>query len=137
MGKKRFEILEHTADIGVRAFGRNPEEVFINAAGGMFAIIADTRRIKPKERIEIRQEARGYDELLRQWLQELLYRYSVSGIIFKEFIIQNLRQNAIKAIARGEKAPGKIKTEIKAVTYHELEFKKTKDGYEAKVIFDV
>lgn len=137
MGKKRFEILEHTADIGVRAFGRNPEEVFINAARGMFDIIADTRRIKPKEQIEIKLEAGGYDELLRQWLQELLYQYSVSGIIFKEFVIQGLSQNVIKAMAWGENTPDKIKTEIKAVTYHELEFKKTKDGYEAKVIFDV
>ena len=103
----------------------------------MFAIIADARRIKPKEQIEIRQEAQGYDELLREWLQELLYQYSLSGIIFKEFVIQSLSQNAIKAIAWGENTPDKIKTEIKAVTYHELEFKKTKDGYEAKVIFDV
>lgn len=134
---KKYEFIEHTADIGVRVFGRNPEEVFINAASGMFSIIADTRRIKPKEQIEIRQEAAGYDELLRQWLQELLYQFSISGIIFKEFVIQMLSQNTIEAIARGEKAQGKIKAEIKAVTYHELEFKKTKDGYEAKVIFDV
>lgn len=137
MANKKYEFIEHTADIGVRAFGKNPEEVFINAASGMFAIIADTRRIKPKEQIEIRQEAQGYDELLRQWLQELLYQYSLSGIIFKEFVIQSLSQNAIGAIAWGEKAQGKTKAEIKAVTYHELEFRKTKYGYEAKVIFDV
>ena len=137
MRKKRFEILEHTADIGIRAFGSNPEEVFINAASGMFSIIADVRRIKPKEQVEIKQEARGYDELLRQWLQELLYQYSLSGIIFNEFVIKSLSENAIKAVARGQKAPDKIMAEIKAVTYHQLEFKKTKDGYEAKVIFDV
>ncbi|OGX31861.1 MAG: hypothetical protein A3G37_02590 [Omnitrophica WOR_2 bacterium RIFCSPLOWO2_12_FULL_46_30] len=134
---KLFEIIEHTADIGIRAFGKNPKEVFINAASGMFSIIADTRLIKLKEQVEIRQEAAGYDELLRQWLQELLYQFSVSGIIFKEFVIQSLSRNDIKAIARGEKAQGKIKAEIKAVTYHELEFRKSKDGYEAKVIFDV
>jgi SHS2 domain-containing protein len=137
MANKKYEFIEHTADIGVRAFGRNPEEVFINSASGMFAIIADTRRIKPKEQVEIRQKAAGYDELLRQWLAELLYQFNASGIIFKEFIIRSLSQNAIEAIARGENMPDKIKTEIKAVTYHELAFKKTKDGYEAKVIFDV
>lgn len=134
---KLFEIIEHTADIGIRAFGRSPEKVFINAASGMFSIIADTRRIKLKEQVKIRQEAAGYDELLRQWLQELLYQFAARGIIFKEFVIQSLSQNVIKAIARGEKAQGKIKAEIKAVTYHELEFRKSKDGYEAKVIFDV
>ena len=132
-----YDILEHTADIGIRAYGKTPRELFINSARGMFDIIADTGGIRPKEQIEIKQEAQGYDELLRQWLQELLYQYSVSGIIFNEFSIQSLSPQAIKAVVRGQRAPDKIKTEIKAVTYYELEFKQTKDGYEAKVIFDV
>lgn len=134
---KKYEFFEHTADIGVKAYGNTPEQVFINAAGAMFAIIADTRHIKSKEQREIIQEAQGYDELLRVWLQELLYHFSLSGIIFKEFTVQSLSPHAIKAIVWGEKAPDKIKTEIKAVTYHELEWTHTKNGYEAKVIFDV
>lgn len=137
MANKKYEFIEHTADIGVRAFGRNPEEVFINAAGGMFAIIAESRRIQPKETLEIAVQADGYDELLRQWLQELLYHYSVTGNVFTEFTIQEIGSDAIKAVVRGDKAPGKIKTEIKAVTYHGLKFRKVKDGYEAEVIFDV
>lgn len=137
MKQKKFEFFEHTADIGIKAYGRHPEELFINAAKGMFDVIADTRQIKPKEQIEIQQEAQSYDELLRQWLQELLYQFSTTGIVFKEFTIQNLSPKAIKAVARGQKAPGKIKTEIKAVTFCELEFRETKNGYEAKVIFDV
>lgn len=132
-----YEFFEHTADIGIKVKGDSPQDVFIDAARGMFDIIADTRRIKPKEQIEITQEAQGYDELLRGWLSELLYQFSVSGIVFNEFSIQDLSPDAVKAIAWGEKAPGQIKTEIKAVTYHELEFKQTKAGFEARVIFDV
>lgn len=132
-----YEFFEHTADIGIKVKGDSPQDVFIDAAKGMFDIIADTRRIKPKEQIEITQEAQGYDELLRGWLSELLYQFSVSGIVFNEFSIQDLSPDAVKAIAWGEKAPGQIKTEIKAVTYHELEFKQTKAGFEARVIFDV
>lgn len=132
-----YEFFEHTADIGIKVKGDSPQDVFIDAARGMFDIIADTRRIKPKDQIEITQEAQGYDELLRGWLSELLYQFSVSGIVFKEFSVQSLTPHAVKATARGESAPGQIKTEIKAVTYHELEFKQTEDGYEARVIFDV
>jgi SHS2 domain-containing protein len=132
-----YEFFEHTADIGIKVKGDSPQDVFIDAARGMFNIIADTRRIKPKEQIEITQEAKGYDELLRGWLSELLYQFSVSGIVFNEFSIQSLSPDAVKAIAWGERALRQIKTEIKAVTYHELEFKQTKDGYEARVIFDV
>ena len=132
-----YEIFEHTADVGIKISGSVPEEIFTSAAKGMFDIIADTRRIKPKEPIEIEQEAQGYAELLRQWLQELLYQYSVTGILFKEFSVRSLSPRAIKAVAWGDKAPDKIKTEIKAVTYCELEFQQTKDGFEARVIFDV
>lgn len=134
---KNYEIFEHTADIGIKAYGKNAEEVFVNSARAMFEIIADTRQIKHREQIDIDLEAEDYKELLRQWLAELLYQFSVSGIVFNEFSIQTLSSKSIKAIARGEKAPEKIKTEIKAVTYYELEFKQTEDGYEARVIFDV
>jgi SHS2 domain-containing protein len=132
-----YEILGHTADIGIKVKGGSPQEVFIDAAKGMFEVIADTAAIRPRAKRQIRQEAGGYDELLRLWLSELLYQFSVSGVVFNKFSIQNLTPQAIKAVAMGGRAPGKIKTEIKAVTYHELEFTHTKDGYEAKVIFDV
>ena len=134
---KPYEILEHTADIGIIAYGKNPEAVFINAATGMFDIIADTRRIKPREKIEIHEKADSFDELLLQWLRELLYQYSVSGIIPKEFTINKLDSTEIKATARGDKAAPALKAEIKAVTYHELEFRQIATGYQAKVIFDV
>lgn len=132
-----YEIIEHTADIGIKAYGENPEELFVNAARGMFDIIADTRQLKPKEKIEIQEEAASYDELLVGWLRELLYQYNATGIIFSEFVVQSLSQNKIQAIAWGERAQTKVKTEIKAVTYHELEFHKVSGGCEAKVIFDV
>ncbi len=136
--EKRYEITEHTADIGIRAFGADVQELFINAARGMFDIIADTHRIKPKEKAEIQEEATAADELLVAWLRELLYQYNTTGIIFNEFVIQSLSTTQIKAIAWGDRVPrDKIKAEIKAVTYHALELKQAPQGYEAKVIFDV
>lgn len=135
--RKKYEFFEHTADVGIKVYGKTVEDVFIHAAQGMFEVIAESRRRKPKERLEISVQADNYDELLRQWLQELLYQFSITGIVGSEFSIQGLSQTALKATVRGDKALDELKTEIKAVTYHELEFKKTKTGYEAKVIFDV
>ena len=132
-----YETLEHTADIGIKVSAETPEELFVDSAKGMFEIIADTRLIKPQEKIQIEREADGYAELLVEWLRELLYQYSVTEIVFNEFSVLSLHPNFIKAIAWGDKAKSGIKAEIKAVTYHELEFKKTESGYEAKVIFDV
>ncbi len=135
--RKKYKFFEHTADVGIRVYGNTVEELFVNAAKGMFEVIAETSGIKPKEKLEISVQADSYDELLRQWLQELLYQFSVTEIVGVEFSIQGVTQNTLKAIMWGDKAPDKMKTEIKAVTYHELEFKQVKDGYEAKVIFDV
>ena len=104
----------------------------------MFEIIADTSGIKSLKKVKIIKHAPGYDELLQEWLSELNYLYSVKQIVFGEFVIRELNDKIIKAIAFGQKLSyNKIKTEIKAVTYHELGFKKTKSGYTARVIFDV
>lgn len=132
-----YQIFDHTADIGIKIHADTAEKIFVDAAGAMFDIITDTHRIKPNIQIEVKQEARDYDELLVGWLGELLYQYSVSGIVFKEFSVQELSPKAIRALCRGDQPGDEIKTEIKAVTYHELEFRKTPEGYEAKVIFDV
>jgi len=132
-----YQLFDHTADIGITIRADTAEKIFVDAAGAMFDIITDTHRIKPKIQIEIKQEAEGYDELLVGWLGELLYQYSVRGIVFKEFSVQELSPKAIRALCWGDKPADEIKTEIKAVTYHELEFRKTPEGYEAKVIFDV
>ena len=132
-----YQLFDHTADIGITIRADTAEKIFVDAAGAMFDIITDTHRIKPKIQIEIKQEAESYDELLVGWLGELLYQYSVRGIVFKEFSVQELSPKAIRALCWGDKPADEIKTEIKAVTYHELEFKKTKDGFRARVIFDV
>ena len=132
-----YQIFDHTADIGITIRADTAENIFVDAAGAMFDIITDTHRIKPKIQIEIKQDAQGYDELLVGWLGELLYQYSVRGIVFKEFFVQELSPKAVRALCRGDKPTDEIKTEIKAVTYHELEFRKTPEGYAAKVIFDV
>jgi len=134
---KPYEILEHTADIGIIVYGRSPKEIFINAACAMFEIIADTRRIKPKERIKIHEKADSYDELLLAWLRELLYRYSIDRAIPKDFEITKLNSKEIEATVSACRTAYALMAEIKAVTYHELEFKRTSSGYRAKVIFDV
>jgi len=136
---KKYEFFEHTADIGLKIYGKTLTELFINAAEGMFEAIADTGTVAAQHTIEISisEQAENDAELLRLWLQELLYYYSTTEIVFVEFLIHTLTLNNLKATVKGDKAFGKIKTEIKAVTYHQLEVKRSKDGYEATVIFDV
>src|SRR3989338_11147571 len=99
---KPYRIFGHTADIGIDVRGKTPEDVFINSAKAMFEIIADTSGIKSLKKVKIAKHAPDYDELLREWLSELHYLYSVKQIVFGEFVIKELNDKIIKAIAFGQ-----------------------------------
>jgi SHS2 domain-containing protein len=140
---KEFEILEHTADIGIAAYGKNKREVFINAAKGMFEIIAgENKTLKENFCDKIKLEADNLEGLLFAWLNELLYISETKLVILNKFEIKDLSNNKIGAEVKGMKISRlscKIKKEIKAVTYHRLEIKKDeKSGlWRAQVIFDI
>ena len=140
---KEFEIIGHTADIGLIAYGKNKEEVFINTAKGMFEIIAGgTKNLKENFYDKIKLEADDLEGLLFAWLNELLYIGETRLVILNKFQIKQLSDFQIKAEVGGMKInpPSvKIKKEIKAVTYHRLEIKKDeKSGlWSAQVIFDI
>ena len=140
---KEFEILEHTADIGIAAYGKTRKEVFINAAKGMFEIISgDTKNLKENFYDKIELEADNLEGLLFAWLNELLYISETKLVILNKFEIKDLSNNKIAAEVRGMKINRlgcKIKREIKAVTYHRLEIKKDKESglWRAQIIFDI
>jgi len=140
---KEFEILEHTADIGIAAYGKTKREVFINAARGMFEIIAGrTKNLKENFCDKIKLEADNLEGLLFAWLNELLYISETKLVILNKFEIKDLSNNKIGAEVKGTKINRlncKIKKEIKAATYYRLEIKKDeKSGlWRAQVIFDI
>ena len=137
---KRYEIIDHTADIGIKAYGKDLEELFGNAAYGMFDIAADLEGLKPSTSVKIKLEAPNYEELLINWLDELIYNFYTKGIIFSEFKIDKLDSQHIEAEAHGQHIGdnrSRLKTEIKAATFHELKIKESKEGYEVQIIFDI
>ncbi len=140
---KEFEILEHTADTGIAAYGKTKREVFINAAKGMFEIISgETKDLKENFYDKIELEADNPEGLLFTWLNELLYISETKLVILSKFEIKDLSNNKIAAEVRGMKINRlgcKIKKEIKAVTYHRLEIKKNEESglWKAQVIFDI
>ena len=140
---KEFEILEHTADIGIMAYGKTKREVFINAAKGMFEIIAgENKNLKENFYDKIKLEADNLEGLLFAWLNELLYISETKLVILSKFKVKELSDYQIKAEVEGMKInpPSvKIEREIKAVTYHRLEIKKDGESglWRALVIFDI
>jgi SHS2 domain-containing protein len=140
---KEFEIIDHTADIGIVAYGKTKREVFINAAKGMFEIIAgENRDLKENFYAKIKLEAKSLEDLLIAWLNELLYISEVKLVILNKFKIKELSDGQIKAEVGGTKINHlsiRIKREVKAVTYHRLEIKKDEESglWRAQVIFDI
>ena len=147
---KKYEVIDHTADIGLRAYGKDLKKLFANAAAGMFGILADLKNVQARQRQGIEIEAPDIEELFLSWLSELLYQHNSRGIIFKEFSIEKLTERSLLAEARGEKIDLKrhrLKKEIKAVTYHGLKVEKVKKKgqarlrsdfvWQAEVIFDI
>lgn len=137
---KRYQTIDHTADIGIVAFGKDLKEVFVNSAYAMFDIITEADAIKPVEGYEFSLSAENIEELLVTWLDELLFKYETERILFGDFKINSLDEKHIEAIAVGEKLDRSrhvIKTEIKNVTYHQLRIERVNDIWEAQIIFDV
>jgi len=137
---KAYKLIEHTADISIRVKASNLKSLFKNAALAMFDIIARKQKSKPakKETLKISQEAEGREELFINWLNELLFLSATKRSIFTDFKIDKLSDDSIEAVAVSEDISNyKVKTEIKAATYHELQLKKTGSVWQAKVVLDV
>jgi len=137
---KRFEILDHTADIGVIVYGENLIALFENAGEAFFRLITDLRKVRPRleRRIVVRGES--LDRLMVDWLSELLYLHDVENLLFKEFKVESAGEDGLRAVAKGEpfqEGVHVIKTEVKAVTYHQIEVRQEKGRWRAQVIFDL
>jgi SHS2 domain-containing protein len=138
---KTYELIDHTADVGVKAYGKTLPEAFENAAKGMFNIITDESEIEPIGQYDIKLEAPNIEQLLVDWLSELLYLNSAQNLVFGLFKIMELDEKKPKLHARafGEKfnfSKHKIGSEIKAVTYHMLEVR-NKRPIHVQVLFDI
>jgi SHS2 domain-containing protein len=141
---EQYEYLEHTADAKFRAYGKTLEEVFENAALAMFNVMIDTKKVLVETSLEISLESSELDTLLVDWLSELLFLFEVEETIFGEFRVGEIREEggkySLKALASGAKWDLEIhlfETEIKAVTYNQLELEKTPEGWAAQVVVDL
>lgn len=142
--KKGFEFLEHTADAYIAAYGKNMSEAFENAALAMFQVMTSTDRID--QTVEDTVEVEAYDEqaLLYNWLEALLVKFEVHGMLHSRFKALNLEETPtgfkLKAKIWGEKFDPKKHTQkvgVKAVTYHRMEIIKHPDRVTLRFILDI
>lgn len=133
----RYEVLEHTADVGVKAYGDRVETIFANAAWGMFDLMTDATTVEPRGEVKVRVESQDLESLLVDWLTELLFIHETEEVYLSEFTVA-IEDLLLEATVRGETIdPDRHPAEllVKAVTYHMIEVN-PQEGY-AVVIFDI
>ncbi|MEE9199727.1 MAG: archease [Dehalococcoidia bacterium] len=138
--KGGFQLLEHTADVGLVARGADLKQAFAAAATGLFSIIAQPRRVQARECRHIEVEAGDKEALLVEWLNELIYLFDAHHMLFKRFDMVELTPTRLVAEAWGEPVDPsrhRIKMGVKAATYHMLQVEREGDGYRLQVLFDV
>jgi protein archease len=140
MSVRPYEVLEHPADIGFRAYGSTPAELFAASAVAMLSIADDPDAVQPRTEYPIAVESGDRESLLVDWLGEVLYWYDGKRIAFREFRVRDFRDTAIDAIGLGEpRDPARhgARLIVKAVTYHQLKIERRGDLWVAEVYLDI
>lgn len=132
-----FEILEHPSDIGVKAYGKSMEELFLHAAQGLISIITETSKIQSRESRTVFVPALDRENLLVRWLTEILYLYDAEKFLTCNAKFTSLSDNSLKAIVYGERYISdkhNLKLDVKAITYHQLKIE-VRDGIWIAYVF--
>lgn len=133
---QKYEILEHTTDLQIRAFGKTKEELFLNMMIGMFRGARAEVRDERKKMREVKIESTDEVGLLADFLSEVLALSDINDEAYFEAEFSKLTETELEAKIFGQPIE-KIGLEIKAVTYHGIEIKKVGDTWEAIILFDI
>jgi len=138
--QNKYRITKHQNELAVRITGNSQAELFVNSALALFDVMSDADKIEVKERLALEAEGADRDELIVNWLRELLYLYQSGGYLLKEFKITEVQDSLLKAEAGGEKVDPdrhEIKQEIAMVAEHKSRMQKTGNQWIAQVIFEL
>jgi SHS2 domain-containing protein len=134
------EIFEHTADVGIRARADTAEELFAEAARGLFSLmIENVDDVQTVEELEFHLNGDDVEELFHDWLAELLYAFNARRLALAEFHVQ-MGASELTATARGEPidpSRHQIAVEVKAITWCGLKVEHQPNGWLAEVVVDL
>lgn len=135
-----FEVIEHTADVGIVARAATLPELFEVAAEGMFSFVVEPGVVEHRVWLERIVDADDLAGLLVAWLNDLLIVFNTEQIVPKTFVVDEITERRLRATVHGEPVDPqrhRFRLDIKAATYHMVDVSQTDDGWSARVIFDV
>jgi SHS2 domain-containing protein len=129
-----YEWVDHTAELELRIEAATPAEVFEEALAAFAELVADGAGGEPAEH-ELLLVATDRPSLLVQWLEELVYLADAKGFVPVEARRLDVGRKEVRANVQGY--TGTPRPLVKAVTYHDLEFKRRNGKWHARVVLDV
>ena len=137
---KPYEVFEHTADVGLHAYGSTLAELFVHAAQGMESLMVPLEQIRVVTSREITVEGHDHVSLLIAWLNELIFLFDTEYLLFRDITIDTITETRVIGRVAGEPYDAQrheLSSAIKAVTWHEAAVNLTEQGYQARIIFDI
>ncbi len=137
---KPYRVFDHTADLGIEVYGRTLPELYAHAAYAVYDLMADLDAVRPETLRKISVEGADREDLLVNYLREVLHLFYGEKLLLKSFSIDAIDERSLAGTVKGEafdRERHRLKREIKAVTYHRTEVRETPGGWRARVILDV
>ncbi|MBI4990670.1 archease [Candidatus Gottesmanbacteria bacterium] len=138
----KYKVLEGitTADVAYKVYGKTIEELFQNAAEAVEQVMVDLKTINPLNNQQLSISNQQLDNLLLDFLNELLFYKDSQGLVFCQFKISIRNKYELNAKLFGEKIDikkHKLRCDVKAVTRHHLEIKKDDGKFIATIVLDI
>jgi len=140
MQTMKYELIDHTADFGIRVFSADLQTLFADAACALYDVITELELVEGLNDIDICVSGDDLPDLMVNWLREVLYLWTGKQELVKTVKILSLSEYGLRATVKTDTYDPErhiIKNEIKAVTYHQIQVHETAEGWEAEIIFDV
>ena len=140
---KKYELVDHTADLAIKVYGKDLEELLKNCSAAMMDVICDLNTIELKNQYSVSSSGNSEEELLVNLLQELLYLHEVKKLLFCKFefkINDNIKNREVEGFVWGEEinfSRHDLLNDIKAVTYSDLKVEHENGKLSVKITFDI
>lgn len=139
-----FEILDHPADMGFRAWAPTLADLFAECARALTSVLVEIATIQPRESMGVEVWGDDVETLLFNWLAEILYLFDGERKLFSQFSVVSHKSSDgmefLQAELSGEafdRERHQVKTYVKAITFHQLKVEHTDKGYQATVFLDI
>ncbi|MFO8007860.1 MAG: archease [Candidatus Brocadiia bacterium] len=134
------DTFEHTADVGIRAWGSDLTELFEQAAAGLIEMLLNPGTVEPEQSRPVEVAGDSPEDMLVSWLEELLFAFEAEEFAPADARVDSLADAALRGTIRGEpldRSRHELRSAVKAVTYHDLTIRETGAGYEVRIVLDV